>query len=59
MVRYEPSLSESSRLPLMREFPFSTDDAECDIFIRRPSKETQKDGVFITRFADDPVRWGN
>ena len=39
----------------MREFPFSVDNPECNIFIRRSSAELQNHSVVIARLLDDLI----
>lgn len=46
---------EYESVPLVREFPFTIDNSECDVLIRRPRAEMQKHGLIVARLLDNPV----
>ena len=43
-------------IPLMREFPFSVNNPERNVFIRRSSGEVQKHGFIVAWLLNDLIR---
>jgi hypothetical protein len=42
----------------VRIFPFTVNDAKCNVFIRRTSGKVQEDSFLVIRILDDLVCWG-
>ena len=41
----------------MREFPFSIDNPEGDVFVRRAREEMKQHSLVVARFLDDFEAW--